>query len=67
MSADRNTHLGPTCDHCSQPGWVPRSPHNGPPEAILRVAIPEGIFSVHRGCVEDWFAGTPPGQRENPQ
>jgi hypothetical protein len=51
--------LGRTCAHCGQPGGHPRSVHSGPPDEILRVAIPEGIFPVHRGCIDDWYAGLP--------
>jgi hypothetical protein len=46
-----------TCDHCGEPGKAARSPHYGRPDEFLRVAVPEGIFSVHRGCVDAWSAG----------
>jgi TubC N-terminal docking domain len=58
--ADIVAHLRWTCAHCGQPGETPRSVHSGPPDEIRRVAIPEGIFPVHRECVDDWYAALPP-------
>jgi hypothetical protein len=49
-------HLGQTCCHCGASGDDPRSVHHGPPDEILRVAIPEGIYPVHRGCIDAWYA-----------
>jgi hypothetical protein len=49
--------LGRTCRHCNSSGEFPRSVHSGPPGEILRVAIPGGIYPVHRGCIDDWYAG----------
>jgi hypothetical protein len=57
--ADIIAHLGRTCSHCGQSGEIPRSVQSGPPDEILRVAIPEGIYPVHRGCVDAWYAGQP--------
>jgi hypothetical protein len=41
---------GRSCCHCGDPGGI----------TILRVAIPEGVFPVHRVCVGAWYAGLPP-------
>jgi hypothetical protein len=41
---------GLSCCHCGRPGGV----------TILRVAIPEGVFPVHRDCVGAWYGGLPP-------
>jgi hypothetical protein len=57
--SDIIAHLGRMCCVCGQSGEIPRSVHSGPPDEILRVAIPEGIFPVHRDCVDAWFAGLP--------
>jgi TubC N-terminal docking domain len=40
---------GRSCCHCGLWGGD-----------VLRVAIPEGIFPVHRSCVDDWYAALPP-------
>jgi hypothetical protein len=57
--ADIIAHLRRTCCHCGESGDAPRSVHSGRPDEILRVAIPEGIFPVHRACIDDWYAGRP--------
>jgi hypothetical protein len=41
---------GRLCCHCGRPGGT----------TILQVATPEGIFPVHRGCIDAWYAGLPP-------
>jgi len=43
---------GRSCCHCGEGAGQ-----------ILRVAIPEGIFPLHRGCVSSWFASLPPYSR----